>query len=84
MFKSMADVELRFHRCCSSVLRCCRNHANKNLPQIVVGTLAMRGLSVNSDTDPKEEFELACVMFRSAAEQSARAARALVCPASKN
>lgn len=46
--------------------------------QVVVGTLAIRGINLDLDPPPLEQFQVACNMFRSAAETSSRAARALV------
>ncbi|KAJ6591053.1 hypothetical protein DFH09DRAFT_907769 [Mycena vulgaris] len=46
---------------------------------VVVGTLAIRGINLDLDPPPLEQFKTACSMFRSAAETSSRAARALVC-----
>ncbi|KAJ6588378.1 hypothetical protein B0H19DRAFT_922527 [Mycena capillaripes] len=45
---------------------------------VVIGTLAIRGINLNLDPPPLEKFQVACNMFRSAAETSSRAARALV------
>ncbi|KAK0205495.1 hypothetical protein DFS33DRAFT_1328864 [Desarmillaria ectypa] len=44
---------------------------------VVVGTIAIRGAHMNLEPTALEEFEAACTMFRSAAETSPRAARAL-------
>ncbi|KAJ7704352.1 hypothetical protein B0H17DRAFT_921443 [Mycena rosella] len=46
---------------------------------VVVGTLAIRGINLELDPPPLQQFQTACNMFRSAAETSSRAARALVC-----
>lgn len=46
--------------------------------QIVVGTIAVRGVHLDSKPPAFEEFEAACNMFQSAAEISNRAARAMV------
>ncbi|KAJ7337354.1 hypothetical protein DFH08DRAFT_705678 [Mycena albidolilacea] len=45
---------------------------------VVIGTLAIRGINLNLDPPPLERFQVACDMFRQAAETSSRAARALV------
>ncbi|KAJ7481536.1 hypothetical protein FB451DRAFT_1030501 [Mycena latifolia] len=45
---------------------------------VVVGTLAIRGINLELDPPPLEQFQTACNLFRSAAETSSRAARALV------
>ncbi|KAJ7028724.1 hypothetical protein C8F04DRAFT_963706 [Mycena alexandri] len=45
---------------------------------VVVGTLAIRGINLNLEPPPLEQFQTACNMFRTAAETSSRAARALV------
>jgi hypothetical protein len=45
---------------------------------VVIGTLAIRGINLNLDPPPLERFQVACDMFRKAAETSSRAARALV------
>ncbi|KAJ7628452.1 hypothetical protein FB45DRAFT_748903 [Roridomyces roridus] len=45
---------------------------------VVIGTLAIRGINLDLDPPPLERFEIACNIFRSAAETSSRAARALV------
>ncbi|KAJ6463916.1 hypothetical protein C8R45DRAFT_503300 [Mycena sanguinolenta] len=45
---------------------------------VVIGTLAIRGTNLNLDPPPLERFQVACNVFRSAAETSSRAARALV------
>ncbi|KAJ7075114.1 hypothetical protein B0H15DRAFT_934829 [Mycena belliarum] len=44
---------------------------------VVVGTLAIRGINLQLNPLPLEKFQTACNMFRSAAETSSRAARAL-------
>ncbi|KAF7366690.1 putative transcriptional regulatory protein C1F7.11c [Mycena sanguinolenta] len=44
---------------------------------LVIGTLAIRGTNLNLDPPPLERFQVACNMFRGAAETSSRAARAL-------
>ncbi|KAJ7178011.1 hypothetical protein C8R46DRAFT_888893 [Mycena filopes] len=46
---------------------------------VVVGTLAIRGINLNLTPPPLQQFQTACNMFRTAAETSSRAARALVC-----
>ncbi|KAF7369258.1 putative transcriptional regulatory protein C1F7.11c [Mycena venus] len=43
---------------------------------VVIGTLAIRGINLNLDPPPLEKFQIACNMFRSAAETSSCAARA--------
>jgi hypothetical protein len=45
---------------------------------VVVGTLAIRGINLNLTPPPLEQFQIACTMFRNAAETSSRAARAFV------
>ncbi|KAJ7130227.1 hypothetical protein C8R44DRAFT_699355 [Mycena epipterygia] len=45
---------------------------------VIVGTLAIRGINLELDPPALEQFQVACTMFRSAAETSSRAARALV------
>lgn len=45
---------------------------------VVVGTLAIRGINLNLEPPPLKQFQIACNMFRTAAETSSRAARALV------
>ncbi|KAJ7151463.1 hypothetical protein C8R43DRAFT_886981 [Mycena crocata] len=47
---------------------------------VVVGTLAIRGINLDLTPPPLEQFQIACNMFRSAAETNSRAARALVRP----
>ncbi|KAG7445199.1 uncharacterized protein BT62DRAFT_933002 [Guyanagaster necrorhizus] len=44
---------------------------------VVVGTVAIRGAHMNLEPTALEEFEASCTMFRSAADTSPRAARAL-------
>ncbi|KAJ6495975.1 hypothetical protein C8R45DRAFT_151588 [Mycena sanguinolenta] len=44
---------------------------------VVIGTLAVRGTNLNLDPPPLERFQVACNVFRSAAETSSRAAHAL-------
>ncbi|KAJ7672609.1 hypothetical protein DFH06DRAFT_96982 [Mycena polygramma] len=44
---------------------------------VVIGTLAIRGMNLDLDPPPLEKFQVACNMFRNAAETSSRAARAL-------
>ncbi|GLB35003.1 putative fungal specific transcription factor [Lyophyllum shimeji] len=44
---------------------------------VIIGTVAIRGIHLNSEPPAFEEFESACAMFRSAAETSSRAARAM-------
>ncbi|KAK0484537.1 hypothetical protein IW261DRAFT_1457256 [Armillaria novae-zelandiae] len=44
---------------------------------VVVGTVAIRGAHMNLEPIALEEFEAACTLFRSAADTSPRAARAL-------
>lgn len=44
---------------------------------VIIGTVAIRGIHLNLDPPAFEEFQSACVMFRSAAETSSRAARAM-------
>ncbi|KAJ7756952.1 hypothetical protein B0H16DRAFT_1537516 [Mycena metata] len=44
---------------------------------VVVGTLAIRGINLNLEPPPLKQFQIACNMFRTAAETSSRAARAL-------
>ncbi|KAF7343434.1 putative transcriptional regulatory protein C1F7.11c [Mycena venus] len=43
---------------------------------VVIGTLAIRGINLNLDPPPLDKFQIACNMFRNAAETSSRAARA--------
>ncbi|KAF8077997.1 hypothetical protein FPV67DRAFT_1557423 [Lyophyllum atratum] len=45
---------------------------------IIIGTVAIRAIHLDLEPPAFEEFESACVMFRSAAETSNRAARAMV------
>jgi hypothetical protein len=47
--------------------------------QVVVGTLAIHCVHLELDPVPLDQFQIACTMFRNAAETSSRAARALVC-----
>ncbi|KAF5384413.1 hypothetical protein D9615_003300 [Tricholomella constricta] len=44
---------------------------------VIIGTVAIHGVHLDLEPPAFEEFESACVMFRSAAETSSRAARAL-------
>ncbi|KAJ6613565.1 hypothetical protein B0H10DRAFT_2436370 [Mycena sp. CBHHK59/15] len=44
---------------------------------VVVGTLAVRGVHLDLSPPPLEQLQIACTMFRSAAETNSRAARAL-------
>jgi len=48
------------------------------LCQVIVGTLAIRGVHLNLNPSPLQEFDAICKVFVAAAETSNRAARALV------
>ncbi|KAJ7507209.1 hypothetical protein B0H11DRAFT_1970739 [Mycena galericulata] len=44
---------------------------------VVIGTLAIRGINLDLNPSPLEQLQVACSVFRSAAETNPRAARAL-------
>lgn len=72
----MEDLVISFLCCCECLFT--QLVSDIECVQVIVGTVAIRGLHLNLSPPAFEQFQNACIVFESAAETSSRAARALV------
>lgn len=80
LHSDMENVDLWFHGCCerfnTGYIKQ-RKSSRRNF-QVIVGTIAVKGVHLNLQPPPLAEFEAICKIFENASETSNRAARAMV------